>query len=76
MTVAMRRIVSEAFELPPAVRASIVEKLIESLDTASTGELSAQWREEVQRGCAQIDQGAAELRDVEAVFAGAYSALA
>jgi putative addiction module component (TIGR02574 family) len=76
MTVAVEKIVSEVLELPPAVRAFVAEKLIESLDTASAGELSTQWREEIRRRCAEIDQGSVELRDAESVFAKAYSALA
>jgi putative addiction module component (TIGR02574 family) len=76
MTVAVEKIVSEALELPPPVRAYVAEKLIESLDAASVGELSPQWREEIRRRCAEIDQGAVELRDAESVFARAYSALA
>jgi putative addiction module component (TIGR02574 family) len=76
MTVAVEKIVSELLELPPAVRAFVAEKLIESLDAASVGELSAQWREEIRRRCAEIDRGTVELRDAESVFARAYLALA
>ena len=76
MATVAEKIVSEALELPPPVRAFVAEKLIESLDAASGAELSPQWREEIRRRCAEIDEGAAELRDAEAVFARAYSALA
>ena len=75
MATAVERIVSEALELPPTVRAFVAEKLIESLDAASTGELSPKWREEIRRRCEEIDRGVAELRDAESVFARAYSAL-
>jgi len=76
MTIAVEKIVSEALELPAPARAFVAEKLIESLDVVSGGELSPQWREEVHRRCREIDQGAVELRDAESVFARAYAALA
>jgi hypothetical protein len=76
MTVDVDRIVSEALDLPPAVRAFVAEKLIESLDIAAGGELSPAWREEIHRRCQEIDRGAVELRDAELVFARADAALA
>jgi hypothetical protein len=76
MTVAVEKIVSEVLDLPPAVRAFVAEKLIESLDVASGGELSPEWREEIRRRCLEIDQGTAELHDAESVFARAFAALA
>ena len=72
----VEKIVSEALELPPLVRAFVAEKLIESLDVASGGELSSEWREVIRRRCAEIDQGTVELRDAESVFARAFAALA
>ena len=76
MSSTVEQVVSEALELPPSVRAFVVEKPIESLDIVSGDELSPKWREEIRRRCAEIDQGAAELRDAESVFTRAYSALA
>ena len=76
MSSTVEQVVSEALELPPSVRAFVVEKLIESLDIVSGDELSPKWREEIRRRCAEIDQGAAELHDAESVFTRAYSALA
>jgi putative addiction module component (TIGR02574 family) len=75
MAAIVDRIVSEALGLPPAVRALLAEKLIESLDVAAGGELSPEWREEIRRRCDEIDQGTAELRDAEDVFARAYAKL-
>ena len=70
------KIVSEALELPTAVRAFLAEKLIESLDIESVGELSPEWKEEIEKRCREIDEGSVQLLDVEAVFSKAYSSLA
>jgi hypothetical protein len=75
MATSVERIVSEALELPPAVRALVAERLIESLDAPVGGELSPQWREEIRRRCREIDAGTADLRDAETVFSRAYAAL-
>ena len=69
------KIVAEALALPPAVRAFVAEKLIESLEIVPGGELSPPWREEVRRRCREVAQGEVELRDAEAVFAKAYAAI-
>jgi len=71
----VEKIVSEALELPPVARAFVAEKLIESLDVAGAGELSPKWKDEVRRRCNELDQATVELRDVEAVFARAFSTL-
>jgi hypothetical protein len=68
--------VTEALELPPLVRAFVAERLIESLDATSGGELSSKWKDEIRKRCQKVDQGTVELRDAEAVFARAYAALA
>lgn len=70
------KIVSEALELPATVRAFLAEKLIESLDIESTGELSPEWKEEVEKRCRDIDEGLVRLLDAEAVFSKAWSSLA
>jgi hypothetical protein len=75
MSTTAEKVVSEAMELPPALRAFVAEKLIESLDVPDGPALSAKWREELRRRCAELDRGAVELRDVDKVFAKAYSAL-
>ncbi|MDP8245004.1 MAG: addiction module protein [Candidatus Hinthialibacter antarcticus] len=69
------KIMLEALELPPGVRALIVEKLIESLDAAPTTELSPEWKAEIQKRCQEIDRGAVELRDVDDVFKQAAQSL-
>jgi hypothetical protein len=75
MSDAVDKIVSEALELPPPVRAFVAEKLIESLDAAAGNELSPAWQEEIRRRCSEIDRGTAGLCDAQAVFSRAYAAL-
>jgi hypothetical protein len=70
------KILSDAMELPAKARAFVAEKLIESLDVSSGGELSPQWREEIRRRCKEIDEGVVELCEAESVFARACAALA
>lgn len=53
MSTTVERVVSEAMELPPSLRAFVAEKLIESLDAADSPPLSSKWRDEVRRRCAE-----------------------
>ena len=76
MNITAEKVVSEALDLPPVLRAFVAEKLIESLDLPEAPQLSAKWRKEIRRRCAQVDRGAIKLRDAEAVFAKAYASLA
>jgi hypothetical protein len=76
MNITAEKVVSEALDLPPVLRAFVAEKLIESLDLQETAELSAKWKKEIRRRCIQIDRGAVRLRDAETVFAKAYASLA
>lgn len=76
MSITAEKVVSEALDLPPVLRAFVAEKLIESLDLPETPALSAKWRKEIRRRCMQVDRGAAKLRDAETVFAKAYASLA
>jgi hypothetical protein len=73
MNITAEKIVTDAMELSPALRAFVAEKLIESLDESDT--LSAQWKEEILRRCTEIDRDASQLRDVDAVFKKAYATL-
>ena len=66
---------TEAMGLPPMLRAFVAEKLIESLDAPASLPLSAKWRKEVRRRCAEVDRGAVKLRGADAVFAKAYASL-
>jgi len=76
MTTTAEKVVTEAMGLPPALRAFVAEKLIESLDAPDSPPLSAKWRKEVRRRCAEVDRGAVRLRNADAVFAKAYASLA
>jgi hypothetical protein len=75
METSVEKIVSQALGLPSEARAFLAEKLIESLDLEPSAELSAEWKEEVDKRCREVDQGLVELRDLQAVFDRAYSAL-
>lgn len=66
---------TEAMGLPPALRAFVAEKLIESLDASDSATVSAKWKKEVRKRCAEVDRGAVKLRDADAVFAKAYASL-
>jgi len=69
------KIVSEALELPPVLRAFVAERLLESLDAYPDMALSPEWKEEIRKRCEEIDRGVVELRDAEAVFDKGYNAL-
>jgi putative addiction module component (TIGR02574 family) len=68
-------IITEALELPTALRAMIAERLIESLDLDESLELSPEWREEIARRCHEIDEGTAQLIPAETVFKRLYASL-
>ena len=75
MSTTAERVVVDALALPAPLRAFVAERLIESLETPDAPPLSAKWRKEIRRRCAELDRDAVELRDAENVFAKAYAAL-
>lgn len=75
MRTTAEKVVTEAMGLPPALRAFVAEKILESLDAPDSPSLSAKWRKEVRRRCAEVDRGAAKLRNADTVFAKAYASL-
>jgi hypothetical protein len=75
MSTTAEKVVTEAMGLPPPLRAFVAGKLIEILDAPVSPALSAKWRKEVRRRCAEMDRGAVELRDADKVFAKAYAVL-
>lgn len=75
MSPTAKRIVMEAMGLPAPLRAFVAEKLIESLDAPDSPPLSAKWKREVRRRCAEVDRGAVRLREAAAVFARAHASL-
>lgn len=76
MSTTAEKVMTEAMGLPPTLRAFVAEKLIESLDAPDSPPLSAKWRKEVRRRCAEVDRGSVKLRDADAVFAKAHASLA
>ena len=75
MNATVEQVVTHALGFPPAVRAFVAEKLIESLDVPDSLPLSEKWRKEVLRRCVQVDNGAVELRDADKAFDNAYASL-
>jgi len=75
MNITAEKIVTDALELPPALRAFVAEKLIESLDESDSLPLSTQWKEEILRRCAEIDKNGAQLCNADAVFKKAHASL-
>ncbi len=75
MSITAEKVVSEAMELPPALRAFVAEKLIESLDLPEAPGLSAKWKKEIRRRSAEIDRGSVKLRTADTVFKKAYASL-
>jgi putative addiction module component (TIGR02574 family) len=61
MTADIRRIIEEAMQLDSSAQAFIVETLLESLEVGTDFEVSAEWRAEIRRRCAEIDSGTATL---------------
>jgi len=76
MSTTADKVISEALELPPALRAFVAEKLIESLDSQAAPKLSAKWRTELRRRCAEVDRGMVGLPTAASVFKKAYASLA
>ena len=75
MNATVDQVVADALGFPPALRAFVAEKLIESLDLPESPPLSAKWRKEVRRRCVQVDNGTVTLRDADKVFSNAYASL-
>ena len=76
MSITTEKVVLEALELPPSLRAFVAEKLIESLDASEVPGLSAKWKKELRRRCTEVDRGAVTLHAADAVFKKAYASLA
>lgn len=71
-----KRIIDDAMQLEPAIRAFIAETLLESLDFEEDFPVSAAWQEEIRRRCAAIDNGTARLVDHESAIAQLRASLA
>jgi hypothetical protein len=71
----VEQVETEALKLDPQARAKLAEKLLRSLDDLSEEDIEQLWAEEAVRRDAEIDSGAASLRDAEDVFRDARSRL-
>ena len=58
-----KKILDDAMRLDPTTRAFIAETLLESLDLDPDFPVSQEWLKEIQRRCAEIESGKAELLD-------------
>jgi putative addiction module component (TIGR02574 family) len=75
MSKTLEKVMMGAMELPPALRAFMAERLIESLDTAETPALSAKWKAEIRRRSLEVDHGVAKLHAADRVFKKALASL-
>lgn len=75
MSTTTEKLVKEALALPPAQRAFMAEKLIESLDIDDATPLSDAWQKELRRRCDEVERGEVELLEAQTVFARAYASL-
>jgi hypothetical protein len=71
----IEQVETEALKLEPQARTRLAQKLLRSLDDLSEKEIEQLWAEEAVRRDAEIDSGAASLRDAEDVFRDARSRL-
>ena len=65
----------EALKLNPQARAELAEKLLKSLEDLSEEDIERLWAEEAVRRDAELDSGAASLRDADDVFKDARARL-
>ncbi len=75
MGIPAEKIISEALQLPPKLRALVAERLIESLDHTETEELPPEWHTEIVQRCREIDQNTVELIPARKVFERAQTSL-
>lgn len=71
----VEQVETEALKLDPQARARLAEKLLRSLDYLSDQDIQQLWAEEAVRRDAELDSGAATMRDAEDVFRDARSRL-
>jgi len=69
MGTAVDKILKEALSLPADERASLVERLLQSLNLPTEAEVTRLWAEEAERRVAQLEAGEVELILGEQVFA-------
>ncbi len=76
MNIDPKRIIDEAMQLEPSIRAFIAEALLETLDFEEDFPISDAWLEEIRRRCDAIDNGTARLVDHESAIAQLRTSLA
>lgn len=69
MGIATDKLLEEALLLPADERASLVEKLLQSLNLPNEAEVDRLWIEEAERRVSQIEAGEVEVIPGEQVFA-------
>ena len=69
MGTATDKILKEALLLPADQRASLVERLLQSLNLPTEAEINRLWAEEVERRVSQLESGKVDLIPGEKVFA-------
>jgi len=62
------RLIDEAMQLQPSIRAFIAEVILDTLDFEDNFLVSSAWQAEIERRCAAIDTGTARLVDNESAF--------
>ncbi|NLV66431.1 MAG: addiction module protein [Spirochaetes bacterium] len=75
MDKSIEKLIDEVLNLPHEIKAYLAEKLLENLDADTDADISPEWREEIERRCAEIDSGLAVLKDSDEVFKSALSRL-
>ena len=75
MDKSIEKIINEVLNLPNEIKAYIAEKILENLDSETDMELTPEWRDEIQKRCAEIDSGVSVLKDADEVFNDAFKRL-
>jgi putative addiction module component (TIGR02574 family) len=71
MNQSTEKTISQALGLPSQIRACLAEKLLESLEAGEAFEISEEWKTEIEKRCADIDEGKVVLKEAEEVFRSA-----
>jgi putative addiction module component (TIGR02574 family) len=73
MSAATEQVFIEALSLPTRERASLVHKLLVSLENEeSSPEIEAAWKQEASERCRAFDEGKISERDADLVLRDAY----
>jgi putative addiction module component (TIGR02574 family) len=68
VTTEVHSVLAAALALPPADRAVVAERLLESLSDADQAEIDAAWAEETLRRLKAFDEGTVKATPAEEVF--------